>query len=289
MLTTLLTSVDALPGSVDESSRSCLRSHIESNVEAVVVPGDHLISDLLSSDDPSLAHLGVEVLLGQDTKAWFVDRKLRSLLNAKLTSDDTDPVVRVDVLYLFGYAGAFPKVQRTAFDLAVDEANPVLARRAAEVACWNLLANKQFSGLGDLFRSSSGILRQQAALSLLSEDNSALAADLKPELSEEVARMIRDNEIPPVTRGDAIEASARLIDSDTIVSTLAYMLEPQNWFFGAAGMHEPEHSLVPVIEVLAKVDRPDIHDRLRALRKQLRELNDHDRKVVERSLQRLPD
>jgi hypothetical protein len=289
ILTTLLNNVDALPGSVDESSKSCLRIHIESKVEAVVVPGDHLISDLLSSDDPSRAHLGVEVLLNQDTKAWFVDRKLPRLLKAKLASNATDSDLRVDVMYLFGYAGAFQKVKRIALNLAADQVNPALARRAAEVICWNMVMNKQFSDLGDLFRSSSGILRQQAALALLWEDNSALAADLKPDLTEEVVRMIRNNEIPPETRGDAIEASARLLDSDTIVSTLVDMLEPQNWFFGATGMHEPEHSLVPVIKVLAQVNRPDIHDRLRALRKRLSELNDHDRQFVERALQRLPD
>src|SRR2546422_4173004 len=59
MLTTLLSHVDALPGGVDESSKSCLRSRIESKIDAVVVPGDHLISDLVSSDDPRLAHLAV--------------------------------------------------------------------------------------------------------------------------------------------------------------------------------------------------------------------------------------
>jgi len=289
MLTTLLNSVDALPGSVDESSKSCLRIHIEIKVEAIVVPGDHLISDLLSSDDPNRAHVGVWVLLSQDTKARFIDRQLRRLLKAKLASNATDSDLRVDVLYLFGYAGAFQKVSRIALNLAADPVNPALARRAAEVICWNMVMNKQFSGLGDLFRSSSGILRQQAALALLWADNSALAADLKPDLTEEVARMIRNSDIPPETRGDAIEASARLIDSDTIVSTLANMLEPQNWFFGAPGMHEPEHSLVPVITVLAQVDRSDVHDRLRALRERLSELNDHDRQSVERELQRLPD
>src|SRR2546421_678182 len=50
ILTMLLNNVDALPGSVDESSKSCLRSRIESNLERVVAPGDHLISDLVASD-----------------------------------------------------------------------------------------------------------------------------------------------------------------------------------------------------------------------------------------------
>lgn len=289
LLRTLLTYVGSLPSSVNEDAKWCLRGHIETKVYALVAPGDKLVKDLVSSGDPSLEHLGTEVLLNQGTKEWLADRGLRRLLRAKLASEETSADVRVDILYLFGYADVFSKVRPLALKLAGDEKHPELARRAAEVVCWSMLKDGDFPALGDFFRSSTGILRQQAALTLASEDNVALVADLKYDLSSELIEMIGNKQLPPVTRGEAIEASARLRDDERVVATLLEMLDPENWFFGVAGMHAPAHSLLPVVEVLSELGQPHVKERLIDLNGQLSRLDPGDRRAVELALQKVLD
>lgn len=288
VLKRLLAALDCLPSVVSEDSKDCLRNRIEDQLLALVRPRDVLLRDLLSSENPSLEHMASWVLLNQNTKEWFADRKLRRLLKAKLNSRQTEPTVRIDIVYLFGYAGAFPKVRGLALRLAQDEGLPELARGAGEVLCWRLIMDHDYAGLGDLFRSSAGILKQQAALALASWDNPDVEPGLKGELSSELIDIVLDKQLPSVTRGEAIEACERVHDDARVVSTLLLMLDPENWFVGVRGMHAPTHSLVPVIKVLSAVDQSEnTRVALTELKSQLGRLDPSDRKAVEYEMKKI--
>jgi hypothetical protein len=273
-----------MPSIVAQDARECLRTQVEDRVSAYCQLGDPLLLDLLRTQVPDLQHLSVSILLNQDTGSWFHDRQLRSYLRAAVESQDTDPDFRISILYLFSYANRFTKVRGTALQLVSDPTHPALARGAAQVVRWDALRHYGYPALMHLFDSSTGILRQEAALMLLQESSSGLTSNMKPALSTEILSMLHDTTLPPETRGEAIEASEELVDDPQVRAALLSMLEKKNWFFGVNGIHAKEHSLLAVIPILAPLQEAAVRDALAALEGQLSELDPHDRADVERAL-----
>jgi len=51
------------------------------------------------------------------------------------------------------------------------------------------------------------------------------------------------------------------------------MLERDQWFEGAPGIHEPQHSLISIVDVLPEYDDPETRVQLGALQQELLLLN----------------
>jgi hypothetical protein len=284
-LSMILASIRSIPNAVGEDARECLRGQVKDRVTAYCEPGDALLESLLRSKDADLERVAVSILLNQDTREWFNDRDLRRYLQAILDSTEADPDFRISILYLFGYADMFSQVRKAAFGLLSDATDPILARGAAQVIRWEVLRNQGYGALTRLFETSTGLLRQEAAIMLLEESRGQLAPDLRAALESEIIDVLYDGSLPPETRGEAIETCRKLVEEEEVRTALISLLEQKNWFFGVNGTHAKEHSLVAVISVLEPVEHPEVRGALAALQDKLGQLTPRDRPSVVRALQ----
>jgi hypothetical protein len=256
--------VRGLPRCVRSDARSSLYSEIATSVADSTTAGDPLIPDLLGSADAALVDVGLTVIMNTDAKAWVDDERTSAAVRTVL-AESRGEGARISAIWIFHLAGRFDAVREQAIALARQEENPPLARRAARAVSASL--ESQGDELPALFRSSSGILEQEAALALSPSDHLA-DEKLEDAVTSQLLEMVVDDELPPRARGDAIEALRWVSEQDRICEVLLPMLQPKQWFFGVQGQHYWLHSLFPVVGTLSdQCEGPEVTDALLELRR----------------------
>ena len=283
----LVSHVENLPSVVAEPTKRSLQRQLSSHLHDTFEPLENLVLKLIAMDKAETQIVALDAL-----KPFATDRELDALpavanrLVALLRNDETDSDVRVSILGTFFIDHYFDRIRPIAEALA-RSLDPEVARSAAFYVCAAML-DEEFDSeyVTTHFRAESSILRQEAALALLRFDHDRLSGALKDEVIDEVLAIIADEDLPPITRGEAIDEARHLIEEDRVRQAVLTLLQRDNWFFGVRDNHGPGHSLVIVLETLAWAEAPAVTKQLRRFRGELEHLSDVDRPPVESALDR---
>ncbi len=248
----LLMRIEKLPKSVQESTREVLRHDISEHIQECHLINKNVINALLDTDKEIFQMVAIDSLEQSPDAWWFADpRSTYDRLISLLSSKKTESSVRQAIIMAFFTSDAFENIRSLAQDFARDETDRDLAWTAAFALC-AALKDENFKAheVIDYFASSTGILRQEAALALTRFYYSNMSDDLRGSVIRELISMATNTKLEPVLRGEAIEEVGRYITNRNVLITLLELLQPEWWFFGVKGSHHAEHSLTAVIDAL---------------------------------------
>lgn len=257
----LIDHVLALPEVVWPSTRSALLDEIAEQLSKAGDPGRQVVVALLGSLPP---HQALAIRTLQQEHWWLEDKVALRRVIEVLQASSTEDTVQSSILWAFFLQNAFDNVRSLALELASQENSPELARAAATTACASPIA-EEFRAVETIriFRTSQGILRQEAALAISRYSEPGL--ELRSQLVSAFVAMARDGSLPSFVRGEAIEQLGNFHDNPLVLHTLFALLQQDEWFFGIQDIHGPEHSLVAIISALGRGHDEAIRSRLRAL------------------------
>jgi len=283
----LASEISALPECVQDDTRDALYTTIsqtlaEAELDPTLKP---VVTALLDSGQPRSQLIALEAL-GLSPEVWWVtDVPTSRRLTILLTTTDTAACVRESILGKFFVADEFDSVRAFAWTLARDESDADLAREAAACAC-AAMADDKFRPreVYGAFVTSTGVLKQEAALALSRFQGTKMSASVKDEVVAELVAMATDKNLSALVRGEAIEQLGRYAGDPLVLDSLSTLLRPELWFFGVRGHHHLEHSLSVVVPAIANADIAVVRPRLLELQKHIGSIEPEARWQVEYEL-----
>jgi hypothetical protein len=283
----LAAQIDNFPPAVAEATKQSLQHQLSSRLYETFKPLDDLVLKLLETNRAEIQDVAVGALKPYAAESELSEKPtVVNRLIALLSDDHTNSEVRVSILAIFFLDYSFDLIRPIAEQL-VRTSNPQVARSAAFYMCAAIL-DEEFDSeyVARHFRAGPSVVRQEAALALARFDHDRLSGDLEKEVVDEILGIIADEQLPAITRGEAIDEAWHFIDSERVLRVILGLLDRDKWFFGVRDNHGPGHSLVTVLETLAWAEDPAVTERLRGFRSELKHLSDIDRPSVESALER---
>ena len=131
------------------------------------------------------------------------------------------------------------------------------------------------------FVTSTGLLKQEAALALSRFQGTKMSPSIKDEVVAELVAMATETELSPLVRGEAIEQLGRYSSDPPVLESLSSLLRPEQWFFGVRGQHHAEHSLSVVVPAIANAGIAVVRPRLVELQEHIGSIEPSARWLVE--------
>jgi hypothetical protein len=238
----------------------------------------------LHSSEPKDHREAVEALMNQTDGEWLGCTGIVEQLKVLLTDPAENVQLRGAILDLFQMRKAFDRVKPIASELASKETAPEMAREAASALAFDALDYQSPSRLEALFKHSTGILREEAAITIGRQSLPITSEQARQAVMRELERVFNDTRLSPRTRGDALEAAGFFRREPFMIDALVEMLSPDHWFFGAQGQHWLVHSLVPTIGSLYSVKSDLVRRNIEAVGAKLGQLPENQRADVEAEL-----